>query len=265
MFDGQWLARRPVQRSQRLADDRIAHSREPAGLGRRKALEVLADRLDEHQLRQASHHVLATWTSAPRFPHCKAQQRAEPSGRDMRTAGGQVNDGGERGKQRIVRALVTAEEAAGDPRALGAATSELVDHWQRRGGSGEGRHAGRRPHPRRAGDHVGVTARKDDEIAFAQGCGLLADGRVPSRCPGRSGDTRLSAPWVLEASDRTSVEVTWRRPATQNGRSRRVFAPTRPYADGRAGESCAGGASKRVSLCRVLRRPNNPFQSEVTT
>ena len=91
-----------VQRGQRLSDHRIAQSRQPAGLGGRERLEVAADRLDEHQLRETRQDVLAARTRAARLLHGDVQQRAEPSGRRVRARRREVDHRRQRGEQRIV-------------------------------------------------------------------------------------------------------------------------------------------------------------------
>ena len=49
-----------MQGGQRLSDGRVSQSREPAGLGGRKRLDILADGLDKQQFRQTRQDVLAT-------------------------------------------------------------------------------------------------------------------------------------------------------------------------------------------------------------
>jgi hypothetical protein len=100
-----------VQQGQGAANQRIAQTREPAGIVLRKLVHVHTNDFNEHKLRKSVQDALAAGTLLVRFGCRQANEAVEqPIGRNGRVAAA-PDEARQRIQQRIEGSQVTTEEA----------------------------------------------------------------------------------------------------------------------------------------------------------
>ena len=141
---------------------------------------MAAHHLDEHQLAQLRQHALAAGALVRLIRPGEADELAEPRGIAARGASG-LDDRRQVVEQRIERLGVAGEEAADQLHRGRPALADAAEERQRSGGGGVelglrhrlGAHAGRARHD------VRIALGEDDDLAFLEPHGLLAEhGRV---------------------------------------------------------------------------------------
>ena len=158
-----------MQQRQRPPDHFVTESGEPAGLARRQVVEIAAQDLDEHQLRQPREDGVGPGAAEPRLLGHFAREAGEPG---MRQAA-HVHPAGQGREQRIERTSVAAEEPADERRIRPPPVAK--DDDVRIAGGGGAVHLQTEPEASPARHHVGVAVGKDDHVARDQLDLVLAD------------------------------------------------------------------------------------------
>ena len=182
-------ARRAAPPAPGRRPDRAA--RRATRLRGRQRLEVPADRLDEHQLRQAREHVLAARPrAAPDSRTAMFSSVAQPSGWPPRPAA----EGGSRAAAPPAAGCTAARRSPGSRRRCARARARRRRARRRAAAASAARAnidmSGAARMPGALDSTCAITLREHDEVALAAGASAAGRRRCPSTRRARSGGTR---------------------------------------------------------------------------